>query len=49
MQQLHQAAIHDLLTGLANRAGLREYIDTLVPGTDIGVIAPGPRPLQVRQ
>ncbi|MEZ5348951.1 MAG: PAS domain S-box protein [Microthrixaceae bacterium] len=39
MQQLHQAAIHDLLTGLANRAGLREYIDTLVPGTDIGVIA----------
>ncbi|MCB1010426.1 MAG: diguanylate cyclase [Microthrixaceae bacterium] len=39
MQQLHQAAIHDPLTGLANRAGLEEYIDTLVPGTDIGVIA----------
>ncbi len=39
MEQLHQAAIHDPLTGLANRAGLEEYIDTLEPGTTVGVIA----------
>ncbi len=39
MAQLHQAAIHDPLTQLANRAGLDEYAGTLEPATTIGVIA----------
>lgn len=39
IEQLHQVAIHDPLTGLANRAGLDEYMDTLDPTCRVGVIA----------
>jgi diguanylate cyclase (GGDEF)-like protein/PAS domain S-box-containing protein len=39
MEQLRQAALHDPLTGLANRAGLEEFVAGLPEGMLIGVLA----------
>ncbi len=39
MKRLHHAAVHDPLTGLANRAGLDEFILALQPNETVGVIA----------
>ncbi|MFN7151066.1 MAG: PAS domain S-box protein [Microthrixaceae bacterium] len=39
LEQLRRSALRDPLTGLANRAGLEEYLSSLPPSTEIGVIA----------
>lgn len=39
IEQLRRSALQDPLTGLANRAGLDDYLQSLPPGTPIGVIA----------
>lgn len=39
VEQLRRSALRDPLTGLANRAGLEEYLGSLPPSTVIGVIA----------
>jgi diguanylate cyclase (GGDEF)-like protein/PAS domain S-box-containing protein len=39
LEQLRRSALLDPLTGLANRAGLEEYLSLLAPSTQIGVIA----------
>lgn len=39
LDQLRRSALRDPLTGLANRAGLEEYLSLLPPSTPIGVIA----------
>jgi diguanylate cyclase (GGDEF)-like protein/PAS domain S-box-containing protein len=39
VEQLRRSALRDPLTGLANRAGLEEFLDSLPPSTGIGIIA----------
>ncbi len=39
VEQLRRSALRDPLTGLANRAGLEEYLGSLPPSTVIGIVA----------
>ncbi len=39
VEQLRRSALRDPLTGLANRAGLEEYLGSLPPSTEIGIVA----------